>query len=65
MSQNNFPSWITLALVIMVGCVVAGMMLGFAGPLDRDVNRAKVQITETQASMITNESQFFFGLTQT
>jgi hypothetical protein len=64
MSQNNFPSWITLALVIIVGCVVTGMMLGFAGPFDREANMAIVHITETQAAIIARATQSYFDLIQ-
>jgi len=55
--QNNAAPWIFLALVIMVGCALAGMLLGNAGPLSTDIAVARLQITETKAAMDVRATQ--------
>jgi hypothetical protein len=51
MIQNNHTPLVILALVIMTGCVLAGMLLGNVGPFNSETTAARMQITQTQASI--------------
>jgi DMSO reductase anchor subunit len=52
--QNNSTPWIFLGLLVMIGCVLAGMLLSQAGPFSTEIAVAKMQITQTQASIKAN-----------
>lgn len=49
--QNNPTPWIFLALVVMGGCALTGMLLGGVGPLSSDIAVGKLEITQTQAAI--------------
>jgi len=49
--QNNPVPWVVLALVVMGGCILTGMLLGDVGPFNSETAAAKVQITQTQAAI--------------
>lgn len=63
--QNSPTPWMVLALVIMLGCVVTGMMLGNVGPFNSEATYAKLQITQTQASINAFSTQSSIDLIQT
>jgi len=63
--QNNSIPWVVLALVVMGGCILTGMLLGDVGPFNSETAAAKVQITQTQAAMNAHATQSALELAQT
>ena len=63
--QNNPVPWVVLALVVMGGCILTGMVLGDVGPFNSETAAAKVQITQTQAAMNAHATQSALELSQT
>jgi len=63
--QNNSTPWVVLAVFVMVGCAVGGLILGNAGPFNAEIVAAKVQITQTQAAINAHATQAAMDSVQT
>ena len=63
--QNNPVPWVILALVVMGGCILTGMLLGDVGPFNSETAAAKIQITQTQAAINSQATMSAIELAQT
>jgi hypothetical protein len=59
--QNNSTPLVFLALLVMGGCVIAGMLLGGVGPFNNETAAQRIQITQTQAAINAYAAQQSLG----
>lgn len=65
MVQYNLTSVVVLALVVMMGCAITGMILGDVGPFNSQVAEAKIPAQQTQGALDSMATQAALGLAQT
>jgi len=63
--QNNPTPWVVLALLILAGCVITGMLLGNVGPFNSRVAEAKIPVQQTQGALDSLATQSAMELSQT
>lgn len=63
--QNNSTPWVILAVIMMAGCVISGMLLGNAGPLNTRVAEADIPAQQTQGALDSQATQSAMELAQT
>jgi hypothetical protein len=55
--QNHSTPWVVLAVIVMGGCLVGGMLLGNAGPLNTRVAEANIPAQQTQGALSSQATQ--------
>lgn len=65
MIHNNNTPLVVLALLIMTGCAITGMLLGNVGPFNSDVAEAKIPVEQTRGALDSLATQSAFELVQT
>jgi len=63
--QNNSTPWVVLAIFVMAGCALTGMILGNVGPFNSQVVEAKIPVQQTQGALDSIATQSAMELLQT
>jgi hypothetical protein len=63
--QNHSTPWVILAVIVMAGCAISGMLLGNAGPLNTRVAEADIPVQQTQGALDSQATQSAMELAQT
>jgi hypothetical protein len=63
--QNNPAPWVMLAVAVMGGCLVMGMLLGGVGPFNSEIAAERMEITQTQAAINSYATQSAVEMAQT
>jgi hypothetical protein len=63
--HNNSTPWVILAILVMMGCAISGMLIGNAGPYNSPVAVAKIPIQQTQGSLDSHATQSAIEMAET
>ncbi len=55
--QSNPAPWVVLALIVMTGCLVSGMILGNVGVFNSRVAEANIPVQQTQGALVSGATQ--------